>query len=59
MTRFALSYRRGPVALRYPRGSGEVLSENPAPIELGRSETLREGDDLGIVAYGPVVSIAL
>ena len=59
MTRFALSYKRGPVALRYPRGAGELISESPAPVELGRSETLRTGDDLGILAYGPVVSVAL
>ena len=59
MTRWALTYKRGPVALRYPRGSGEVLSETVAPIEVGVSETLLRGDDLGIVAYGPIVSVAL
>ena len=59
MTRFALSYKRGPIALRYPRGSGEILSETVATIELGKSETLLEGDDLGIIAYGPMCAIAL
>ncbi len=59
MMRFALGYKRGPVALRYPRGTGDVLSEQPAPVEVGRSETLLRGDDLGILAYGPIVSVAL
>ena len=59
MVRWTLAYGKGPVALRYPRGAGDILSENPAPIELGRSETLLYGDDLAIVAYGPIVSVAL
>jgi 1-deoxy-D-xylulose-5-phosphate synthase len=59
MVRWAVNYRRGPVALRYPRGTADVLSESSAPIELGKSETLVRGDDLGILAYGPIVSVAL
>jgi 1-deoxy-D-xylulose-5-phosphate synthase len=59
MMKFALNYRRGPIAVRYPRGSGDILSESPAPIELGKAETLLRGDDLGILAYGPIVSEAL
>jgi 1-deoxy-D-xylulose-5-phosphate synthase len=59
MVRWALGYKRGPVALRYPRGTGDVLSEQPAPIVLGKSETLLRGEDVGIVAYGPLVAVAL
>lgn len=59
MTKFALSYKKGPVALRYPRGGGENLTDTVAPIQLGQSETLRRGDDLGILCYGPIVSEAL
>ncbi|MBC8104632.1 MAG: 1-deoxy-D-xylulose-5-phosphate synthase [Cytophagales bacterium] len=59
MVRWALSYKRGPVALRYPRGSGEVISETPAVIEVGKSETLMRGSDLAILAYGPIASVAL
>lgn len=59
MVRFALAYRRGPIAVRYPRGSGDVIAEQSAPLELGRSETLLRGGDLGILAYGPIVSVAL
>ncbi len=59
MTKFALTYGKGPIALRYPRGGGENLTDTCAPIQLGQSETLRRGDDLGILTYGPIVSEAL
>ena len=59
MTKFALGYGKGPIALRYPRGGGENLTDTVMPIQLGQSETLRRGDDLGIVALGPIVSEAL
>lgn len=59
MMRFALAYKRGPIAVRYPRGSSPILSETPAPIEPGKSETLLHGDDLGIIAYGPMVAVAM
>jgi len=58
MVRWALSYKRGPIAIRYPRGGGEIVSETCAPIELGRSEILQYGDDLTLVAYGPMVAVA-
>lgn len=59
MVKYALSYKRGPIALRYPRGGGATITETVAPIQFGQSETLRRGDDLGIVCYGPIVSEAL
>jgi 1-deoxy-D-xylulose-5-phosphate synthase len=59
MTRWALNYHAGPVALRYPRGAGDDVSPEVTPIERGKSETLLHGDDLAIIAYGPLVSVAL
>ncbi len=64
MMRFALSsYKRGPIAIRYPRGSDEPLDGLDLPasssIELGKSEILRTGNDLGIIGYGPLVNTAL
>jgi 1-deoxy-D-xylulose-5-phosphate synthase len=59
MVKWALGYKRGPIALRYPRGSSEIISETPAPIEIGKSETLQRGEDLAILAYGPMVSVGL
>ena len=52
---------RGPVGLRFPRGTGVGVSLDAplAEIPLGVSETLRDGDDLAILAYGHPVSAAL
>jgi 1-deoxy-D-xylulose-5-phosphate synthase len=51
----------GPIAFRYPRGTG-VGAPLDAPLEaipLGVSETLRDGRDVAIVAYGTVANAAL
>jgi 1-deoxy-D-xylulose-5-phosphate synthase len=47
----------GPAALRYSRGNGVGvdISRQPEKLEIGKSETLREGNDLAIIAYGSMV----
>ncbi|MGC4043707.1 MAG: 1-deoxy-D-xylulose-5-phosphate synthase [Armatimonas sp.] len=59
MVSFATRYKAGPIAVRYPRGSGPILGEEPTPIELGMSETLKQGKDVAIIAYGQMVATAL
>ena len=51
----------GPIAFRYPRGTGvgAALDLPLAEIPIGISETLREGDDVAILAYGTIVGAAL
>ena len=51
----------GPMAIRYPRGSGigVPLSSEPHELPVGTSELLRSGDDMTIVAVGPAVWAAL
>jgi 1-deoxy-D-xylulose-5-phosphate synthase len=51
----------GPIALRYPRGSGTgcILDKDPAPIPIGKGQILREGEDVLILAVGPTVYEAL
>lgn len=51
----------GPAFLRYPRGSGKgvPLVATPEAVPIGRSEVVREGTDLGIIALGPWVYEAL
>jgi 1-deoxy-D-xylulose-5-phosphate synthase len=51
----------GPAALRYPRGNGigVDISAPPNKIEIGKSETLREGNDVAIIAYGSMVMPAM
>ncbi len=46
----------GPMALLYPRDAGEDLADRDgAMLEVGRGEVLREGDDLLLVGFGPIV----
>ena len=55
MMKFALEYN-GPIAMKYPRGSVyDGLSEYNAPIELGKSEMIYEGQDVVILAVGNIM----
>jgi 1-deoxy-D-xylulose-5-phosphate synthase len=51
----------GPVAIRYPRGTGLGVPSDPEykVIPIGESEILREGKDLLIMALGSMVSPAM
>jgi 1-deoxy-D-xylulose-5-phosphate synthase len=51
----------GPIALRYPRGSGVgvTMSQTFKTLEIGKGEVLKEGDDLTIFAIGDAVIKAL
>jgi len=51
----------GPIAVRYPRGTGEgVKMENQdIPLPIGKGEVLKKGDDVLILAIGRSVSEAL
>ncbi|HLZ48241.1 MAG TPA: 1-deoxy-D-xylulose-5-phosphate synthase [Candidatus Limnocylindria bacterium] len=51
----------GPIAFRYPRGTGAGVPLDAPLVELpiGISETLREGADVAILAYGTVTQAAL
>ncbi len=45
-----------PFALHYPRDPGlDLPAVDPAPINIGEGELLREGDELLIVGFGPIV----
>jgi 1-deoxy-D-xylulose-5-phosphate synthase len=53
----AIAHEAGPMAIRYPRGAGVgVPTDEPLhTLPLGRSEVLREGDDVAILAVGSMV----
>lgn len=52
MLRFALQFD-APIALRYPRGSAyDGYGEYRAPVELGKSETICEEQDIAIFSVG-------
>ncbi|WP_445635356.1 1-deoxy-D-xylulose-5-phosphate synthase [Nostoc sp. DSM 114161] len=53
-----VNHTSGPIAMRYPRGNGygvPLMEEGWEPLEIGKSEILRTGDDVLIVGYGTMV----
>lgn len=54
MLKTAISYN-GPCAIRYPRGSAININEYPINIPIGKSELLRDGRDILIIAIGSMV----
>lgn len=56
-----LPTRKGPWAIRYPRGRGSMTDwETPMrEVEVGRGECLREGCDVAVLCLGTVCSDAL
>jgi 1-deoxy-D-xylulose-5-phosphate synthase len=52
----ATIYKKGPIALRYPRGeSSGVPLENFKEIEIGKGEIIKEGSDIAILSVGNMV----
>ena len=59
MLKTAINHK-GPVAMRYPRGSGlgVPLSAEIKELEIGKGEVVKDGSDIAIVAYGHTVDCA-
>lgn len=57
----AVNHRRGPIALRYPRGSALGVPVRPGfqSLPIGRAEVVRSGTDVAILAVGNMVQHAL
>lgn len=57
----AVEYKDGPIALRYPRGSGVGVPLRPdfRLLPIGKGETVRRGADTAILAIGLMVRHAL
>ncbi len=57
----SVKYQGGPVALRYPRGAGlgVEIKDHFDLIEIGKSEILREGKDVVLLAVGTMVDYSM
>jgi len=56
----ATLYKKGPIAIRYPRGNAIGVKINPfEKIEIGKGEIVEEGKDAAIIAIGNMVQMAL
>lgn len=55
MLSLAIGHRKGPIAIRYPRGRGTGSTIKPSRIHIGKGEVLRDGRDGFILAIGSMV----
>ncbi|MEP7235985.1 MAG: 1-deoxy-D-xylulose-5-phosphate synthase, partial [Ignavibacteriota bacterium] len=58
----ATQYKRGPIALRYPRGNGigvPLAASGFNLLPIGQGEILRDGKDAVIIGVGPLLYDAL
>jgi 1-deoxy-D-xylulose-5-phosphate synthase len=57
----AINYKKGPIALRYPRGSalGVSLKKGFDLMEIGKSERICNGQDAALLAIGSMVNYAI
>lgn len=51
------NHQAGPIAIRYPRGSGtgEAVTDFCSSIKIGEAELVKDGTDLTIIAIGSMV----
>lgn len=61
MTYTAAEHDSGPIAFRYPRGSGVgiELPETPQKLEIGKGRIVREGSKIAILSLGARLAEAL
>ncbi len=57
-----INHTDGPIAMRYPRGNGigvPLMEDGWEPLEIGKGEILRNGDDVLLLGYGSMVNSAM
>lgn len=57
-----VNHTQGPIAMRFPRGNGygvPLMEEGWEPLEIGKGEILRNGDDVLMLGYGAMVNSTL
>lgn len=57
----AVKYKKGPISIRYPRGSvlGVELKEGFEEIPIGKAEIVKNGNDVAILALGTMADYSL
>lgn len=56
----ATLYRKGPIALRYPRGNALGVEIKPfSQIPIGKGEIIEKGTDAAIIAIGDMVDVGM
>ncbi|MBL9142277.1 MAG: 1-deoxy-D-xylulose-5-phosphate synthase [Verrucomicrobiaceae bacterium] len=54
------NYEKGPIAIRYPRGTGPGVrpKDQPQLLEIGKAEILADGTDVAFIAIGDIIETA-
>ncbi|MFH0734938.1 MAG: 1-deoxy-D-xylulose-5-phosphate synthase [bacterium] len=57
----AVNYKKGPISIRYPRGStlGVELKEGFEEYEIGKAEVISEGKDIVLLSLGTMTEFAV
>ncbi|MBI2484657.1 transketolase family protein [Candidatus Uhrbacteria bacterium] len=55
----AAATHTGPVYLRFARAASPLFTTKKTPFHIGRAEVYREGNDIAIIAAGPILYEAL
>ncbi|MBM7646315.1 1-deoxy-D-xylulose-5-phosphate synthase [Scopulibacillus daqui] len=57
----ALKYDKGPIAVRCPRGNGlgVHMDKELQELPIGKWETLKEGSDIAILSFGPMLETVM
>ncbi|MEO8514308.1 MAG: 1-deoxy-D-xylulose-5-phosphate synthase [Ignavibacteria bacterium] len=56
----ATLYKKGPIAIRYPRGNALGVEIKPfAQIPIGKGEIIEKGSDAAIIAIGSMVDVGM
>jgi 1-deoxy-D-xylulose-5-phosphate synthase len=58
---YTASLHAGPVAIRYPRGTGPnvAIKKSPVALAIGKAEVIRHGQKVVIWSYGQMLPMAL
>lgn len=52
MLDYAVLEHQGPIAVRYPKGSGHEFEGSSAPVEFGKGKVLKEGTSVTLIGVG-------
>lgn len=57
MLDYAIFEHKGPIAIRYPKGSGREFDGSEIPIEYGKGIVLKEGTSVTLIGVGKMLEI--
>ena len=59
MLEYAVNECKGPVAVRYPRGTADMdFADNKQPIQYGKAEVIQKGKGIAVLAEGHMLQAA-